>query len=227
MDPNEEAVQEPELMEEETGEESVETPEEEGTETESQSEEQHKRETGSQREKRKRLQAERELANLRAEVESLKRGSQPVQPTAPQLADYNSVEEYLDAEFQRREARKQQAEMEREWQKKEAEARAKIEDFEDAFDDFVSGRPTQEIVATVMESPIGPELAAFLGNNPEELRRIKALSPRRQIAELGKIEDKLTKPASKPKTTAAPPPIAPVRPASSKPTRSVGKMELY
>lgn len=187
-----------------------------------------KRETGSQREKRKRLQAERELAALRSEVESLKRGGMQAQPTAPQLADFNSVEEYLEHEFSRREAARKQRELEQEWAKREAEARSKIEDFEDAFDDFVQARPSQDIVAAVMESPVGPEMAAYLGNHPEELNRIKSLSPRRQVLELGKIEDRLTRPAEKPKQTKAPAPISPVRPAGSVASRPIpNRSELY
>jgi len=227
MDENEQIQEQEMLQEEESVEETVEQPEEESKAEGQQEDEEHKRETGSQREKRKRLQAERELANLRAEVESLKRGAQPQTPSQPQLADFNSVEEFLNHEFERREAAKRQREMEAEWSKREAEARKEIEDFEDAFDDFVSARPSQEIVATIMESPIGPKLAAFLGNHQDELTRIKALSPRRQIAELGKIEDRLTKKPEKTQTK-APPPIAPVRPASGgKPTHPVSRMEIY
>ena len=53
------------------------------------------------------------------------------------------------------------------------------------------------------------EIAYFLGKNPKEARRIAKLPPRRQVAEIGKLDGKPWSP-SKPKTSAAPAPIEPV-----------------
>ena len=43
----------------------------------------------------------------------------------------------------------------------------------------------------IVESDVGPQLAAHLVKNPGEAERIAKLSPVRMIAELGKLETKL------------------------------------
>lgn len=50
----------------------------------------------------------------------------------------------------------------------------------------------------VLSSEVGPALADHLGAHPDDFERISALPPHRQAYELAKIEDRYTKPASKP-----------------------------
>jgi hypothetical protein len=66
----------------------------------------------------------------------------------------------------------------------------------------------QFILNYIVESENSGEIQYFLLKNPAETQRIAKLSPIRGIAELGKLEDKLNKPAE----TAKPAPAAPVVP---------------
>lgn len=62
----------------------------------------------------------------------------------------------------------------------------------------------------VVESDSGMDVVYHLGSTPADYQRIFALSPARQLAELGKLEDKLG-------TQAAPPPEKPKPPVSKAP----------
>lgn len=58
----------------------------------------------------------------------------------------------------------------------------------------------------IVESEMGPALLYHLAKNPEEAERIAELPPLRQVAELGKLEAKVSMPAKK--TTSAPAPAS-------------------
>jgi hypothetical protein len=58
----------------------------------------------------------------------------------------------------------------------------------------------------IAESEVGPQLAYYLGKNPDVAREIAALSPRAASRELGKIEARLSAPKAAPAVTKAPPP---------------------
>ena len=63
----------------------------------------------------------------------------------------------------------------------------------------------------IAHSDDGPEIAYYLGKNPQEAQRIATLSPPVQLLELGKIAVRLASPtAPKPQVTAAPKPITPI-----------------
>lgn len=93
-----------------------------------------------------------------------------------------------------------------------ADARSRYAD----FDQVAHGghwSPTQAMLDVILESDRGPDLAYYLGANPEEAARISRLSPTQQAAALGRIEatrlpDTRPKP---PPQTKAPPPISPLR----------------
>lgn len=59
----------------------------------------------------------------------------------------------------------------------------------------------------IIDSDIRTKLAVHIFDNPSELQRIAALSPARQIAEIGKLEERLS---TAPKTSKAPAPINPI-----------------
>lgn len=224
---DQEEFQEPEVMAEEV------VAEEPAVETEEKTEEPVPEETkekknipGSQKEKARRRALEAELAQMRQEIERLKAPVEPAKSTEPTLAQYDSIEEFLEARDRAREAQKQQKELERTWSERERAAREKLDDYDDAFQDFVASRPSRDIVEAVMESPVGPQLVHYLGSNPDELEHIKSLSAKRQVVELGKLEAKLEKPKAEPKKSAAPPPINPVKPTSSA-LAPKSRFELY
>ena len=130
------------------------------------------------------------------------------------LSDWK-VEQRLSTERAERE-RQAQEESQRNkgltYRERVEKARAKYEDYEE----IAHGQhwaPTQDMADAILESELGPDIAYYLGNNPEEAARISKLSPAAQNRELGKLEAKLSLPPPKPKTTTAP---APIEPSGSK-----------
>jgi hypothetical protein len=89
------------------------------------------------------------------------------------------------------------------------------ETYDDAVDNLRDARVrfAPGTIEFVQDIDKGPALLEYLGTNLKEAKRIAALSPARQIAELTRIEDKL--PAAKPKKSGAPDPANPVRARAS------------
>ena len=71
---------------------------------------------------------------------------------------------------------------------------------------------TDAMVAAIMESEVGPDIAYFLGSNPSETKRIGKLNPFLQAKEIGRIEAKIAAEPPTRKTSSAPAPIRPVKP---------------
>ena len=69
---------------------------------------------------------------------------------------------------------------------------------------------TNVMAETIQASDVGPDLAYYLGSNPQEAARISRLSPFLQAKEIGKIEAKLLDNPPVKKTSSAPAPISPV-----------------
>lgn len=194
--------------------------------------EEHERKSGRQREREKIQATQRELAAIREELETIKRGGKPAVdgPTGPKLEQFETVEEFLDARDRVREEQRKNQERAKAWEQKEKEVREKHPDFDEAFDGFMRNRPTRDLGAAIMDSPVGPEIARYLGLNPTELQRINSLPPLRQAAEIGKIEYRLTEqPKPSPKKSTAPPPINPVRPVGKSvvPSTVMDRYESY
>lgn len=103
--------------------------------------------------------------------------------------------------------------------------RAKFEDFDSDFAEIraIAGSlPHQvlpEYVASVLiESEVGPELMHHFAAHPEELKRISLLPTAKASRELARLEvsfETPKAPASKPKTSQAPPPLKPVTPRAA------------
>lgn len=73
----------------------------------------------------------------------------------------------------------------------------------EAFDDLPLTKP---MVEALVDSDIAPKLMAYMSAHPEDVERIAKLSPARQAAELGKMEEKAASvQTAKPSRT--PPPI--------------------
>lgn len=140
---------------------------------------------------------------------------------APKPDDFSNLSEYINAavEFnlknqvnsQPKEKPKPQSNPEFEAAREDliSEGLEKYEDFEEVINE---GRYITPIMANaIVESENRVELARFLCTNHKEASRISKLSPIRQAAEIGRIEDKLNaKPVSPKKPSNAPAPVTPV-----------------
>ena len=172
---------------------------------------------------------------LRARLEGQARQAQDTgEPNRDQYSDY---EAYLRAvtrweadqatdkrlraereERQGRERQQQQGDFHRKmadaWIERENAFKATTKGYDatvNAFLDEGAAELSPDSRALIIESELGPQLLHHLAVNPDEAERIAELSPRRQLIELGKLEDKLPKPGSSKKTTNAPPPASTVR----------------
>lgn len=117
-----------------------------------------------------------------------------------------------EAILTRREQEAQQRAKEQSFRQREANVRAKYDDYESVA---YYAPLSDTVVEMVKESEEGPELAYYLGKNPEIAKTISQLPERAAARELGRIEQKLAmqretaaKPvaAPKPQVSEAPPP---------------------
>jgi hypothetical protein len=102
---------------------------------------------------------------------------------------------------------------ERAWEAKQDAARSELADYDTVVQahDPVTGAPKwpcSEVAAeAIRTSDAGPKIAYHLASNPDEARRIAALSPLAQVLEIGKIAASVsTEAKTETKTTNAPKP---------------------
>lgn len=141
----------------------------------------------------------------------------PSESKAPKIENFESMDEYLDARDKHRD------------KPSEAKPEPVNNDFMDArnelfaygsekYDDFedvvLSHQSVTQMMAAALLEIDDPDLQAdvayFLGNNPKDARKISKLSETRQIAEIAKLEVKLSAKPAKKKVSQAPKPIKPV-----------------
>lgn len=200
-------TKEPEQVEQTTGEEA-------GTPPETQKEDPLDKarkglEAAASAERKKRQDAEAREAAVKQELEALRRQIQqpPVQQPQqqsddpkPQRAQFQTEDEWLDARDAWRD-RQQVAQTHARQQ--EEEARILKEKSErivaeamtlPGFDlqAFVRVPVTEHMFDAILESDVSAKLVHHLQANPQEATRIAGLSKAKQIAELTRIEDKLT-----------------------------------
>jgi hypothetical protein len=163
---------------------------------------------------------------LAKEQRKWERELQTKQPPAPELpADAPSINEFDTPEAYAEalaEHKAQKMLTEREQRRQEAELYAqhqeRVEAAVEKYDDFmeVVTNPrvpfTTVMAQTIMASETGPEVAYFLGRNPDEAKRISRLSPFLQAKEIGRLEAKLADAPPVKKPSSAPAPISPVTP---------------
>jgi hypothetical protein len=207
------------------------------------------------------LAAERRAEQLERELEAYRKksGPAPVQTEAhsePKPEDFATVAEYTDAlvkyrveqtlreeraKAERDAAEREKAERARTFGERLNAAKSKYDDFEDVLTSIRGtelDRVHADVTEYIQESEHGPDLLYHLAKHPDVLDRLRKLSPRRFIAELGKLEAKweeqtppakeetptlsdVATPAPRP-VSKAPPPIAPldtagIAPVSKKP----------
>ena len=136
----------------------------------------------------------------------------------PSQTNYESVEEYEDALFDWRDAKRnsetlaktqeeEKKEALSEFNKNAAKLRAEHEDFDEVINAPVFTDPMKD---ALFASENGPLVAYHIAKNREVADKIKTLPPERQIYEMGKLEERLILAQKTIKTTAAPEPIDPV-----------------
>jgi phage-related minor tail protein len=194
----------------------------------------------------------RQSAEQRAQIEALeKRLAEAKQPAAttqepeqppvpakrPIVDEYNTYEEYVEAltdykvtqreQAQREQAERKAAEAELETKRttyanRLEAAKQRYADFDEAMADAADLKITRVMQEAMYESEVGPDLAYFWANNPNEVERIAKLSPLQAAREIGKLELRLApkesakapvsarEPQPKRQTSKAPEPITPI-----------------
>jgi hypothetical protein len=185
------------------------------------------------RQKTARIAAETETKLLRERLEKLESQPKQSQETGePKREDFQDYETFLravvkydakqisdqtlkaDRDAQQGKEKQQQAaagseNLAKAWAERETTFQAANKDYETVVQSFAEDELqtfSQPARMAIVESDSGPALLYFLAKNPDEAERIADLSPVRQIAELGKLEGKVSMPAKK--TTSAPAPAS-------------------
>lgn len=190
---------------------------------------------GSRRRKLEKLTRENEeLKRLVAErsVQPQDKPSEPAKAEGkPKLEDFQTLEEYQEAltdwKLDQREKAKAEAEAKRAhdtaereafetWAKREKAAKKAHEDYEDTLETVTipDGPGVPAARQAMLESELGAEILYHLAKQPNELKRIAALSPVSAVREIGKLEAALQKSSSAPENgtpriTGAPKPPPP------------------
>jgi hypothetical protein len=173
--------------------------------------------------------AERRVAELEAQSKPQPKEGEPKREDFPDdyeaylraVARYDAKQETaatLKAEREARQGKEKQGteaarneKLAKDWTEREKTFQAATKDYEETVTPFVDDELqsfSQQARMAIVESEVGPNLLFHLATHLEEAERIAGLSPVRQIAELGKLEDKISAPPKK--TTSAPAPISPV-----------------
>lgn len=84
-----------------------------------------------------------------------------------------------------------------------------VKDFDTVVAAATVSPTNQEVAMAILESEKGPHIAYYLSKHPEKVLEINDMSTRRALAEIGRLEVRLT-PTPK-KESKAPAPVAPVR----------------
>lgn len=96
------------------------------------------------------------------------------------------------------------------WNQRLAEATAEMPDFEEVVSS--SDLPMSDFMRdAIIDSDLGPKVAYWLANNPDEAKKIASMSPLATVKAIGRIEERLESQAKAPKKpTGAPAPLKPV-----------------
>lgn len=168
---------------------------------------------------RRAIEAERRAEQLQREIDALKgkKSEGPntddaagSDPNEPKPGDFKTVGEYTRA-LVKYEAKKagESGKAQADQTKQQERATELVSAFAKRQDEFKAATPdyedvvgsTELIVPNIamqylVESELGPQLSYYLAKNPDEAARLRTLSPSRCLAELGKMETKLEKPAT-------------------------------
>lgn len=153
---------------------------------------------------RKLRRLERENAELKAKI------APPSFPAAfsdksPQLADFNTIEEYTEAvtdwrfekKLQEQKAQEQKAKAEEEQRKIAEEWQNKIDNLPDQYWDFeykvanVRVPIGDNLSKAILESNVGPQIAYFLAENQGKISELNSLGVRALVREIESIENQI------------------------------------
>lgn len=157
----------------------------------------------------------REKYEARAEAERLK--AKPVQGETLDRSQFDTDDDFVEAEIQRRIVAKEQEkafaaqreiELDREVKRERLLHDAELAGTFDRDHFAKNVRVTEMMAEAIIDSDLGADLIVHLSSNPDEAKRIAELPNARQAAEIGKLEDKLATKAVK--TSVAPEPIKPI-----------------
>lgn len=158
---------------------------------------------------RGRTAAEEKAASLQRQLDELTQKSRPSPaeaPTEPKQSDFATIGEYTDAlvnyrveqrfiadraKAEKEAEERAKAERVQEYGRRLADAKNKHDDFDDvlrSLEGTALDRVHSDVIEYITEAEQGPELLYHLAKNPDVLGRLQKLSPRRFIAELGKLE---------------------------------------
>jgi hypothetical protein len=126
------------------------------------------------------------------------------------------AEQKTEAKLTEYRNQQQQKEQTEQLQRAEIERQAFLDKGRNKYDDFAEKCETDSLPITPImfeaakESEVGEDIVYYLGENPNEARRIASLKPVAQALAIAKLEAKLTAPAPVKPVTTAPKPIKPV-----------------
>jgi hypothetical protein len=145
----------------------------------------------------------------------------------PDVKDFQTYDAYIEAlsdwKYEQRRADERVADQERSRKAAEKEilkqhasrvtkAKESLTDFDDVMAEAKDLPISRDMHNAIVTSDLGPELAYRLAKDPGEVKRIAALPPLRQVAEMGKIEAAIEAEAAAAKAKAE-------KPADKKPDR--------
>lgn len=149
---------------------------------------------------------------------------QRTQPQAPaeieglSVDQFESPEEYARALAEKIVEQNQQVQEQQKLNEQHFEREEVARDKYDDYDTVVYNPKlaiTNEMAQTIRASDLGPEIAYYLGSNPNEASRIAKLPAFLQAKEIGRLEQKLgSAPPPVKSVSKAPDPIKPIQPRS-------------
>jgi len=194
-----------------------------------------KKKSGSQRWKEKAQREAEEKEYWRQQALSGQKAPQEPAPQPegkPKQEDFETHAEWVEAVTDWKVDQKlAQRQVQSSWEAKEAAAKAKYEDFDDAL--AAAPMPKPHIVQLMHKSPLTADIAYHLATHSADFRRINSLDPASAALELGEIVARIkagNKPeapqAPKPATKAPRPPSPVSAPSAAKPSDD-GRFEVY
>lgn len=181
------------------------------------------------------VEARKILAEKQAKEDAAKVAAADPKPTKADFGDpdeyASAVEAWADRQVQRadeaqtkraREAEFQQARVKQveNWKSVRAEAIKEIPDYIDVAESDLA--LSQNLAILVTMHPRGPYLAYYLGKNPEEVKRLGAMSAEQAAFAIGELSPKIA--SVKSLTSSAPAPIVPVRGSGGGSTKTLEEM---
>ena len=169
------------------------------------------------------------LDRIEQNLNQQQRVAKPIDNSEPRIDNFDDFDQYVAAkaewiaskkinetlnERERRSAEERAAAAHYQavdgWNQRLEKATAELPDFKEVIES--SDVPMSDFMRdAIIDSDLGPKVAYWLANNPEEAKKIASMSPLATVRAIGRIEERLESQAKAPKKpTAAPAPLKPV-----------------